>query len=86
MKSTLFVSIVYLALCLIMLVKCEDATSDNDLKAEGEKEVIKVSKEKAKREGWLPWEHWYDTEEYENYKVVVRNYYKPLEVGHSFFC
>lgn len=41
------------------------------IEGEGDNQRIRLSKEKAKREGWLPWEEWYESEEYENYKRVV---------------
>jgi hypothetical protein len=47
--------------------------------------VIRLSKEKAKREGWLPWDQWYDTDEYENYKKVVYNFFHPLQISGSFY-
>lgn len=65
-------------------------TNNEDLSTpEDEKSVIKMSKEKAKMEGWLPWSEWYEDEQYNNWLKVIRNYYKPLEAGNKFmhvFC
>jgi len=41
--------------------------------------------EVAKKEGWLPWKHWYESESYRYYLKAMKNYYKPLEIGNAFF-
>lgn len=33
----------------------------------------------------MPWEQWYDTDEYENYKRVVRNFFYPLQNSEGFY-
>lgn len=71
--------------CLLAVLV--NASANDDLSTpEDEKQVIKVSREKAKREGWLPWKEWYDDEEYLNWLKVIRHYYKPLQGGSKFFA
>ena len=42
---------------------------------EDDDEVITVSVNKAKREGWLPWEKWYDEDDYTEWKKTVKHYF-----------
>jgi hypothetical protein len=39
---------------------------------------------KMKKEGTLPWKHWYNDDDYEDYKEVMRQYFKPLENANDF--
>lgn len=52
---------------------------------EDDQEVIEISTTRAKREGWLPWEQWYDEHEYFEWKKTVRHYFQPLDRGNAFF-
>jgi hypothetical protein len=43
-------------LCLLALVRAEELPEGVEIEGEGDNKVIRLSKEKAKREGWLPWD------------------------------
>jgi hypothetical protein len=78
--------LVYVSLLsLLMLVRAEDMPEGVEIEGEGDNKIIKLSPEKAKREGWLPWDRWYDEEEYENYRQVVAKFFKPLQSALGFY-
>lgn len=41
--------------------------------------MIELDLVKAKEEGWLPWEKWWDNVEFRDYHAEVRNYFKPFQ-------
>jgi hypothetical protein len=54
-----YVSFILMAL-LWTKVSCEEEDIPDGVTDMEEDEVVTVSVEKAKREGWLPWYKWYD--------------------------
>ena len=53
--------------------------------AAGRGETIQISYEEAKKKGIIKWNDWLDSEDYRYYVKAMRNYFKPLELGHQFF-
>ena len=78
---------------LLAVVFCEEVKPlDSVLKppeptknAEGGGETIQLSYDEAKKKGIIKWKDWIDTEDYRYYVKAMRNYFKPLELGHQFF-
>ena len=78
-----YVSFILMAL-LWTKVSCDEDMPEGVSDME-EEEIVTVSVEKAKREGWLPWEKWYDEHDYDEWKKTVLHYFTPLDAGNAFF-
>jgi hypothetical protein len=69
MIKLIFVYVSLFVLSMLGYVRADEEMPEGvSVEGEGDNQVIKLSKEKAKREGWLPWEEWYDTTEYDEFK------------------
>lgn len=89
-KILLYVSLLAILLAFARAEESEELALDDlpegiTIEGEGDNKVITISKEKAKREGWLPWEEWYDTDEYHSYKQLVVQFFSPIGASNGFY-
>ena len=74
----LYVSLLVL-LCFSTIRADEEGVPEGiEMEGDGDNKIIKLSREKAKREGWLPWDQWYEEDEYTNFKKVMQQFFKPM--------
>jgi len=83
--KTILVYVSLFILALLSQVRAGDIPEGVEVEGNDENKVIQLSVEKAKREGWLPWEKWYDDEAYENYKQVITHMFKPIASSNGFY-
>lgn len=78
-----YVSFILMAL-LVQEAYCDDDAPAGVEDMEDNEDVVSISVQKAKREGWLPWYKWYDEPSYFDWKKTVRHYFEPLDHAGAF--
>jgi len=77
--------LVHVSLLLLLIATAAAEDIPEGVEVDGKSDMIELSREQAKREGWLPWEEWFDDEEIVNYRRVVAEMFPPLKRSGSYY-